>query len=178
MDNSISNISFGAKIITPLKGNFNVMDRVAKKFEQRTADMDGFLRVVKDGGTGVSVSLNDKKNVVFHDSSDLLLTNVKDDRVVTDKIIDRIVDKFINVYKALGEYVKYDELKASYKNQVDMINNSKEMDNKTEIMKLFSVLDNVKKSQNDFRQKLDEIVKDEPKLTIWKYQVLNKENFL
>ena len=154
------------------------MDRVAKRFEQRTVDMDGFLRVLKDGGTGISVSLNDKKNVVFHDSSDMLLTNINDDRFITDKVIDRIVDKFINVYKALEEYVKYDELKASYKNQVDMINNAKEMDNKTAIMELFKVLDNVKKSQNDFSQKLDEIVKNEPKLTIWKYQVLNKENFL
>lgn len=178
MNNTINSISFGAKIITPLKGGYNVMDKVAKKFEEKTANMDGYLRVLKDGGTGLSVSLNDKKNVVFHDSSDLLLTNVKDDRVITDKVVDKIVDRFINVYRALNEYSKFEELKTFYRKKINEFSKntySSDRINPESTTQLVHMFGEFKNYKNEFLKNINEIVKDEPKLTIWKYKVLNDE---
>lgn len=190
MDNKIS---FKANIVTRMKGRHNVLESVAKNFEQKTKGKNGSLYIYRnkaDYPDAIVFSVDKKFEYIISDYDELLGNNIADNNKVTKAYIDKITKTFINIFNALSINQKFNEIMSDYNDNINsvkkafaknkmLLKNANEIGdkNKADIYRFLAEqnqkrylklneLSNAEKEK--YSKQLEEMASKEPYLEVWR----------
>lgn len=122
MNNSINNISFGANIVTKIRGRNNIMQEVAQKFAERTQGIEGTMRIERGDKIGLDNSivfnLNRKQAsyLEMEDEFDKFMGQGSQNIPA-----DKITDHFVKIFKSIQLQDKYDKSTAKLKKEIENV---------------------------------------------------------
>jgi hypothetical protein len=101
-----NNISFGANIVTKMKGRNQIVSKISEEFSKRTPELKGSLHINrggKDFENSLMFELGKKNSPTYFmcDYTNSLLGKKPEE--VTPNFIDNVVTQFIKIYKLLKE---------------------------------------------------------------------------
>lgn len=148
MDNRIntSNPSFRANIVTRIQDRNGVMEKVTKRFAEKTKNYTGNLYILESQNNskqkGLMFCINDKSVLFSNKTDDLLATYLRDASEVTDKVVEDITNRYANILRALKLDTKFyttmknyfnniAELRATKQQYLEKLSNSTENGNYT-----------------------------------------------
>ena len=107
MNNGISSInpSFQANIVTKIQDRNGVMEKVSKRFAEKTKNYSGDLNIIplqsQHGQKVLKFSLNENSTLISPNLNELLGTELNGPSEVSNELIDKITDRYVNILRAL-----------------------------------------------------------------------------
>ena len=193
-----NNISFKANIVTKMKGRHNVLENVAKNFEQKTNGINGSLYIYRnksDYPDSIVFSIDKKTEYIVSNYDELLGNNIPNKSKVTKAYINKVTKTFINIFKALSADQKYDEKISDYEDNIKSVQtaffknqkllkfaNEKGETSRAEIYRFLAEQNQkrylkLKKMVNEEKEKYSKVVEKmankEPYLEVWRDVIID-----
>lgn len=196
--------NFRGTLVTQLKGNHNILEKVSTRFNQKTEQLSGrlFLKpmdafVTENNIQALEFVLGTHQYIIS-DGADLLLGNdLKTKKDVSPVAVEKITDTFINIFKALSAEAKFTRKVTSLSKNIESAKKTiKENARKVQVLKdnncekVCSIYEKLlelnqrrlnklnleyNKAKNLFVNQAKKISENEPYLDSWFAMVSDKE---
>ena len=203
MNNSINNINFKGQLITKLSGRHNIMSRVSNDFAKKTAHIPGKLTITR-GNTLVNpktiILSNGDTGYVISDYANFMGNKFKNANEITDDVVSKISDTFVNIFNALDlekKFVRKNQELIQNINRIRRIidkneirlNVLKESNDQQAIKLLTAIIESSKKKLAKleaqynpkkiiFLEQADKFAEKDPELKVWRNVVEDIESYV